>query len=870
MTDLAALVVRMQADNSQYVAKLQESTNKLEKFQKEQESALDEIGKKFKELAGELAGAFTVDKIVEFIASTLESNASLQKFSQSSGIAVEDLSALSSAAAGAGLSQDELGMAVKKLNVNLSEASGDPTSKSALALKILGISATDASGNVKDAGTVIGEVADKFAGTADGANKTAIAVQLFGKAGEQMIPMLDKGKAGLDAAREAAIAWGAATDGPAAEAAEHFEQTLNALEANVRGGLGSAIQSALLPVLQNMIDAFTNAGPPARQFAAIGQSVAEVVKLLATVALETVSEFTQMGESIGAVAAAAVATAHGRFKEAADIWKQSNADNAATAEKYAKIQMAMYKETADAAMYAANTESALAEKQKAALGSLEGAVKSGAADEELKKFSAGLQEQAGSFGKGEVALVQYKLQVGTLADALKIAGQAGKDAAASALKFAAALQSQKDTKSVDDMTKKMREQIDTYDLGAVAAYKYSLSQGEVGEMFTRMGAAGEVAKNKLIDMKRAEVGDEDIKGVQKLKDEIEALAGSYQHAAKDAFDLQNAALIKNVQASGNADQQKVIDQARQLADAQDQYNKLVEQGRQIKLAYETAEATVHAAVATHQMSELQGELALQDARKTEVAQYGQIVTAEKAVSDANPIQKLKDDTVAANNELKNMTTTVNTLAQATTDKLENAFADAFSKFAEGTESAKKALMDFGKSIENMMMQSISKSIAQSIFGGDGPGSGAGGFLSGIMGSVGGNGQSLFGSIGSSFGNWGGSAAGSVTGAGGALGLSGGGGTASLISDADLPGLAGGGTIGPGGMALVGESGPELAYAGSRNLNIVPMSKSANMGASVTIHNTIQAPDGTISRQTQAQLAGQAGRQVSMALKRRSA
>lgn len=866
MTDLASLVVRMQADNSQYVAKLADATNKLNKFAKDQQSALDAITDKFTDFAVSLGAAFSVDKLSEFVSSTLEGNASLQKFSESSGIAVEDLSALGSAAAGAGLSQDELGMAIKKLNVNLSEAAGDSASKSAIAFRLLGVSATDSAGNVKSASSIMAEVADKFASTADGANKTALAIQLFGKAGEQMIPMLDQGSEGLAKSAQAARDWGAAVDGPTAQAAEHFEQQLNTLEANVKGGLGNAIQSALLPVLQNLVDAFTAAGPPAEQFKVIGQGVAEVVKLLASVAIETVSEFTQMGQSIGAVAAAAVAVAHGNFSEAADIWQQSNADNAATAEKYSKMQEALYKETGDAAMSAADQAAKAGEKGKDALGSLEGGVKAQAAITELQKFSAGLADQANSFGKGEVALVEYKLQVGPLADALKIAGTAGKEAAASAIKFAQALQTAKDNKTVDDASKKLQEQIDTYNQGEVAAYAYSLTQGSVGEALTRMGAAGDAARSHLLDLKKAQVNDEDTKGVQKLQDEIEKLAGTYQHAAVDAFNLQNAALIKNVQASGNTDQQATIDQARELADAQDKYNALVEKGTEIEKQYAAVQAQVDVAVATGQMSELQGQLKLQDARAQEISQYSQVVAAEKQISDANPIQKLKDDTVQANTALMQMTVTVNALAQATTQKLENSFADAFSKFAEGTESAKKALMDFGKSIEDMLMKSASQSIAQSIFGAGGPAGGAGGLLSGLMSSFAGGGSAT-GALGSniagglsSFGSTVSSGLGSFFGVGG--------GAATGAMTADM--FADGGTIPHGGYAVVGENGPELAYAGSRTVSIQPMDKSAKAGGNVTIHNTIQAPNGTISKQTQAQMAGQAGRQVSMALKRRSA
>ena len=368
------------------------------------------------------------------------------------------------------------------------------------------------------------------------------------------------------------------------------------------------------------------------------------------------------------------------------------------------------------------------------------------------------------------------------------------------MKEADALQMLKDKTEVADAAKSIQEQIDTYNMGEVAAYAYSLSVGKIGEALNRMGTKGDEARAHLIELKTENVDIGDTKGVEKLQIEIEKLAGTYQSAAVDAFKLQNAALIKNVDHSGNTGQQATIAQAQALADAQDRYNALVEKGTEIEKAYGATEAMVNAQVATGQMSELQGQLALQAARATEVAQYAQVVAAEKAISDANPIQKLKDDTVQANTALIQMTATVNSLAQQTTDKLETSFADAFDKFASGTESAKKALLDFGKSIEQMMMQSASKSIAQAIFGGAGALSGTGGLLSGIMSGIGGGG-SLFSNIGSglsSFGSGISSSFGSLFGGTAAAAPTG-------VMTADM--FADGGTMPHGSWAVVGEAGP---------------------------------------------------------------
>ena len=77
----------------------------------------------------------------------------------------------------------------------------------------------------------------------------------------------------------------------------------------------------------------------------------------------------------------------------------------------------------------------------------------------------------------------------------------------------------------------------------------------------------------------------------------------------------------------------------------------------------------------------------------------------------------------------------------------------------------------------------------------------------------------------------------------------------------------GGPVFPGFPTMVGEQGPELAYSGSQNLNIAPLSSAAPRP--VTVHNQfiVDAPGGTISRQSQMQTAAAAARTIGQANRR---
>lgn len=126
------------------------------------------------------------------VTGAIEVGAQLDELSQKTGVSVQTLGMLKGAGDQAGLGLDTIAGLAVKLQKTLVETA-DGTSKQALAFKTLGIEVRDASGRLKSADQIIFEMADKFAATADGAGKTAIATDLLGKSGADLIPVLNKG-----------------------------------------------------------------------------------------------------------------------------------------------------------------------------------------------------------------------------------------------------------------------------------------------------------------------------------------------------------------------------------------------------------------------------------------------------------------------------------------------------------------------------------------------------------------------------------------------------------------------------------------------------------------------------------------------------
>lgn len=158
------------------------------------------------------------------------------KAAQRMGVGVESLSRLNLAAKLSDVTLESLGGAVSKLNKNLAAiAGGDSKSPAARALAALGVSATDASGRLKNADTVMSEVADRFSRMQDGAGKSALAIAVFGKTGADLIPMLNGGSQALREAAAEAERTGQAFGASAAANAEMLNDNVTRLWGRVEG-----------------------------------------------------------------------------------------------------------------------------------------------------------------------------------------------------------------------------------------------------------------------------------------------------------------------------------------------------------------------------------------------------------------------------------------------------------------------------------------------------------------------------------------------------------------------------------------------------------------------------------------------------------
>ena len=190
----------------------------------------------------------------------------LDDMAEKTGISVEALSKLRYAGETVGTSTEQLGSGFKKLAKLMADAAGGGD-EAANIFKTVGVTFKDAAGQLLPTEKVLADLADKFAGWEDGPAKAALAMKVFGKSGEDMIPFLNLGAAGLAASADEAKRLGIELGAGAAKAAADFNDSMKKMGL-LSESVGQRFANEFLPVLNKMAQAFLKAAEDSNIFVA--------------------------------------------------------------------------------------------------------------------------------------------------------------------------------------------------------------------------------------------------------------------------------------------------------------------------------------------------------------------------------------------------------------------------------------------------------------------------------------------------------------------------------------------------------------------------------------------------------------------------
>jgi hypothetical protein len=412
---LADLLVKMDLDSAKYRAGIQKSQEELKGFA----AVAAEASKRIEHLLEFEVVIHGAEKFAEFLRGGAEAAEQLVHLSEKVGTTVEDMSRLSFAARQSGLDAGAMGSAMGILSKGMEQAQAG-TGKAAAAFDALKIKVTDSSGQLRSNVAVMQDVAERFGQMENGAGKTALAMLIFGKAGADMVPLLNRGREGIQELMDESDKLGRTMSGEVARGAKEFNEDLLKLEGSSKL-LAASIAANLAPSLTALIKDLAEGSAKAQVMKDVAEEIATGLRLIASAGLGTYAVFGVVGRSIAEVAALGVAAAHGSMSEMRAIIAESDRDINAFSDRVKALYRDLWNPSKEKAPGAPES----GPKAPAPLiASTEGLSEQEKAVQRLQREIASLNEKTLAAGLDSGKALEMSVYFGQWAEELKLSGAA--------------------------------------------------------------------------------------------------------------------------------------------------------------------------------------------------------------------------------------------------------------------------------------------------------------------------------------------------------------------------------------------------------------------------------------------------------------
>ena len=217
------------------------------------------------------------------------------------GDSAEAMSKLRFAAEESGVGADTLAGALGRMSKAAATTAGEKK------FEALGISVKDSNGQFKSASALFDEVAGKIAALPNGVEKTNAVLQIFGKSGMSLLPLLNQGAAGIAKFGAEAQKMGLVLNGDSLKGVQANVMAQREFHASVEGlqvQLGQYLYPALTAVMKGMADIvpiITTLLRPA--FETIGKVVSDIVPFIQQIVqyiIDLGQRFEESGNKMGA------------------------------------------------------------------------------------------------------------------------------------------------------------------------------------------------------------------------------------------------------------------------------------------------------------------------------------------------------------------------------------------------------------------------------------------------------------------------------------------------------------------------------------------------------------------------------------------
>ena len=666
-------------------------------------------------LLGTLGLAVSAAGLGAMVKASLDSADSLSKLSQRVGITVESLSTLIPVADLAGVSGEKFEGGLRKLATRMLDAATG-SDEAARGFAAVGVSIQNQDGTLRATDQVLLDLTDRFKAMPDGAQKTALAVDLFGKSGADLIPFLNQGRDGVEALTTELQALGVQIGGDTAAQAEVFNDSLAKVRLAITS-IGNRVIEAFLPAMNDMANGMVESAKQGGSLRAILDGVVLVLKTLALGAATVGKAFVALGEAIGAGMAAAVEALSGNVSGAKAIITELKGSLVQRLDELAEFRDSLFDpKPVEVRAPAIVADPSLIDRLRTPgratgdNGAARLALAKAQADAELKLLKDALDRQSRSLDEALdgrlISLADYY-------------------AAKTAL----------ETREIDAEIARTQT--------LLAEQKRIAASG--ADEGARIKARAEVAKIEadliVLNNKRADV---EVANARKAADAERSLRDELARVREELLDLTGAATGQDRRAAVERQYQSLIERLRAEGDTEGVATvaRLID----VKVAaadLATYERQFNDALSRMRATEESINLQRQSGLLTESQARAQILALQRetGVTLESLLPQLEASATAIGpdalarvqawkNEIAQVKLVVDDVAVAIDGAVQDGFAQMFEAIGSGAKSAKDAFADFARSvlaaINRIASQKLAESLFGSLFGGGGTG-GTGGF-----------------------------------------------------------------------------------------------------------------------------------------------
>lgn len=685
---------------------------------------LTDVARAVNGVLANLGAAVSVAGLTAMVKSAIDTGDALDEMSQRVGVSVETLSVWTPAAEQSGVSGESFEKGLRKLSTTMLEAASG-SEDAARRFAAVGVEFKNQAGTLRATDQVLLDLADRFAAMPDGAEKTALAMQVFGKSGAELIPFLNQGRDGINALAAEMQALGVQMSSETAAQAGNFNDALDKLKL-AGSSIGNQIVTALLPALNDMAGGMVESAKQGGTLRAVLDGIVLALKVLALGAATIGKAFVALGEAIGGGTAAAVLALSGNVDAAKAVIADLKGNLVRRLDELATFRDSLFDpKPIEVKAPRIQADPDLLEKLSKPSGDRAGAkaatARSGLVkaqlDAELGLLTAGLERQQAALdealGDHLISIRDYYRQ-------------------------RTGIEQQAIDAEIDRKKTELTRSQQVVDTGA--------SESD------RLRAKAEVAKTEAelitLNNRRAEVEQANARAAAQAERELTAaLAGAREELAQitgtATDDDRRAAIARSYRelkarllAENDADGASLVDRLIDVKAAQANLAALESQWRQVTERLRNAQDAIRTQQQAGLLTESQARaqiVALQQQSADEMERL--LPTMQQAAAAIGPEAVTRVQ--AFSNELARTRLVVDEVAVAISGGAQDALARMFESIATGAATAREAFMQFGQSVLQMIARIAAQKLAQQIFsafagasGGGGAGFAAGGFVSG--------------------------------------------------------------------------------------------------------------------------------------------